>query len=1219
MGGWRTGQTQGVCGPASTGQPCAQGGIAVVANNEPGLNLGAGNPIHLVTGNKYQQEIDLPAGRIHPRLEIVRHYNALDQHVSTLGQGWTLSYDTRLFHVAGRWQIVQADGSRITFSKPDNVDSPTLANRHGMLKAVGEHHLWTWPTGQTLRFDPHGRLIQIIFTPNDALTIHRHDQPGPLFGLIASVADNQSGALSFHYEITHQRAYLAHIDSPLGRFHYTHEQAATPGGPRTTPRVLRLNKMIRPDGMQRHYLYETDHQAGNSNHITGIEIVAADLRERTRLNTWAYDAQGRAIRSIEGDPQSRKNKVSIEYTARPGAQRSGITTVTGPSGDKTQFLTAIKGGRHVLLRVSGAACPGCAAPGSNASYDGHGRLTSINGTLIRRDASGSIERLQPRVFGWPELALRYLPTGQRTSWSSTPTGVEQTTYNAQQQPAERIFANGDRWQYRYDASGRPIEVLEKNAQKTQASALSWEGNSLTRIEHPHETESRQYDQHQRLSQRTIDRAPSGASTRWRYTESFDYDAQNRLVRHRLPEGGALHYQWGAKNRLRQIDWHDAEGRVHSVIRSKAGHAGYQYGNGLHLQTTLMDGQAGQLVLANEHTPIWTQRHAYNQRHLLQREEHIIPSMDHAQTWHYAYNDQSRLIGARSDTGESIWYAWGRDGSLAAQRTRTGTVKAAIKRDASGLPIAAQGYTLRYGPNRRLVQVRRDGATLDSYRHNAFGQRIVKQSPRAQTHYLYFNNRVVAESRRIAAPTSLPSTPTVTRRYIHAHHVLVGFIDYHEGKAPNLYAVHSDLIGAPRLVTDATQKIRWLASYSPTGAARQIAGDLTLNARLPGQNFDATTGWHDNLLRTYAPAMGHYLEPDPLGPIPGNQALGYARQQPRRYVDPLGLLLFAFDGTRNNPQTQTNVWKMSQHYQDGPVFYQNGPGSPGQFDWAAISAYNAPDIIEAQWQSLLAELHKNTDPRDTIPIDIIGFSRGAALARHFGNVVDEHVKHGVFSYSDPSRGLITACVDLRFIGLFDTVAQFGLLGTQNTNYDLTIAAAWEWVAHAVALQERRWLFPLTSAVGTHSRNTVEAPFIGAHSDIGGGLTFDDAGKPSSRGDLSDVALNWMLWQARAASLSFGTLDPADREITEPILHDQSAAIVRSTQSADRRIDAPDGSILNNQQNDHAHLGRQQRDATEKLVIRGDNWQNSTATEVGVVDMNGYAQWLHDELGWQTIPA
>src|SRR3546814_8295972 len=122
-----------------------------------------------------------------------------------------------------------------------------------------------------------------------------------------------------------------------------------------------------------------------------------------------------------------------------------------------------------------------------------------------------------------------------------------------------------------------------------------------------------------------------------------------------------------------------------------------------------------------------------------------------------------------------------------------------------------------------------------------------------------------------------------------------------------------MLGAPRAVTEANQAIRWLAAYTPTGEATRIAGDLTLNVRLPGQMFDHATGWHDNLLRTYSPQLGHYLEPDPLGPLPANQAFGYTRQRPRRYVDPLGLLLFAFDGTRNSDQTQNKEWKISTLY------------------------------------------------------------------------------------------------------------------------------------------------------------------------------------------------------------------------------------------------------------------------------------------------------------------
>src|SRR5690606_8757759 len=219
--------------------------------------------------------------------------------------------------------------------------------------------------------------------------------------------------------------------------------------------------------------------------------------------------------------------------------------------------------------------------------------------------------------------------------------------------------------------------------------------------------------------------------------------------------------------------------------------------------------------------------------------------------------------------------------------------------------------------------------------------------------------------------------------------------------------------------DAQGRIRWKADYTPLGAVLHETGDMRLKIRLPGQISDMATGWHDNLLRTYHPLMGHYAEPDPLGPLPGAQALGYAAQQPRRYIDPLGLLLFAFDGTRQNAQNRSNVWLFSQQYLDGPVFYHSGPGNPYYVSADAAAAYSVNQTLETQWQHLLNALQGVRPSADQIvPIDIIGYSRGAAMGRHFGNLIEQHIDQGLFSYADPLRGQITACVDLRFMGLFD---------------------------------------------------------------------------------------------------------------------------------------------------------------------------------------------------------
>src|SRR5690606_17694147 len=123
----------------------------------------------------------------------------------------------------------------------------------------------------------------------------------------------------------------------------------------------------------------------------------------------------------------------------------------------------------------------------------------------------------------------------------------------------------------------------------------------------------------------------------------------------------------------------------------------------------------------------------------------------------------------------------------------------------------------------------------------------------------------------------------------------------------------------------------------------------------------------------------------------------------------------------------NVWKLSQAYRDGPVFYHPGPGTPLYINLDAATAGSATQIIENQWQSLLNTLASPGWKNETFPIDIIGFSRGAALARHFGNRILQHTDNGLFSYLDTLRGRVSACIDLRFMGLFDTVAQFGPSG------------------------------------------------------------------------------------------------------------------------------------------------------------------------------------------------
>src|SRR5690606_34936975 len=142
--------------------------------------------------------------------------------------------------------------------------------------------------------------------------------------------------------------------------------------------------------------------------------------------------------------------------------------------------------------------------------------------------------------------------------------------------------NGDAVTYRYDAQRRPVGLTETSALAQYQTKLQWRATQLTRVSHPNETEVRQYDGHGRLRQRQVSRiSAQPGQAHLRYTESFAYDAKHRLIRHELPEGGALVYSWQSSGRLASIHWQPARGPARIVLDSDPQMPGYRYGNDLH--------------------------------------------------------------------------------------------------------------------------------------------------------------------------------------------------------------------------------------------------------------------------------------------------------------------------------------------------------------------------------------------------------------------------------------------------------------------------------------------------------------------------------------------------------------------------------------------------------------------------------------------------------------
>lgn len=210
-----------------------------------------------------------------------------------------------------------------------------------------------------------------------------------------------------------------------------------------------------------------------------------------------------------------------------------------------------------------------------------------------------------------------------------------------------------------------------------------------------------------------------------------------------------------------------------------------------------------------------------------------------------------------------------------------------------------------------------------------------------------------------------------------------------------------------------------------------------------------------------------------------------------------MALYAFDGTwqENTPDDEkdTNVVRFYEAY-EGEKHYFSGVGTRfgwlGRI-WGGLTGAGGKTRIEEAVEALQATFYDGDED-----IDIIGFSRGAALALDFAN----HIAR---------QGVAGQKPRIRFLGLWDVVPSFGIPGNDiNLGYVFSLPANVEKCFHAMALDERRDNFKVQRVVTTvedaeAEGRVYEVWFRGVHSDIGGG---------NRNPGLSSITLHWMYQQA-----------------------------------------------------------------------------------------------------------
>ncbi|WP_376788424.1 RHS repeat-associated core domain-containing protein [Thermoflexus sp.] len=260
------------------------------------------------------------------------------------------------------------------------------------------------------------------------------------------------------------------------------------------------------------------------------------------------------------------------------------------------------------------------------------------------------------------------------------------------------------------------------------------------------------------------------------------------------------------------------------------------------------------------------------------------------TWIYDYGDPAPpavlpgpprvylpLVASASTVrclGEAWHATWVGEGRGRSWRLVSGSDGTVLGYDANGNVVSRTvgGVQWRYaydGEN-RLVEVWRDAKRVAAYRYDAEGERVVRE---------------VGGERTVVVDEGYEVRNGIVRKVYRLGDEVVAV---REGSQAD--GVVRDHLGS---VVGLVQggSVAGGARYLPYGEIRWEEGVWVTDRRFTGQRWEPGLGLYDYRARFYDPALGRFLQPDPIVPEPGNpQALNryaYVYNNPLQYTDPTG--------------------------------------------------------------------------------------------------------------------------------------------------------------------------------------------------------------------------------------------------------------------------------------------------------------------------------------------